>query len=397
MVCDRNCLMAPLISTFYQVFCRGNTIHITHLCMAVQFHTLLRTGIHSCTAKICNLFDPGNRSDSKFTVETVNCRNTLKFQKSALFDSLCYFRYLFVTQKHLDHDGICKVRHRKNKNCFFVTDFSCFHIHNLTTDNNFSHLTCDGFQIDRIAFKISSIHHIRIAVPAETAMKISSCTFLFESFLFLIRFTFCLCFFAVLFVRCGFFRLFFLCLFRGKFCMFQDICNLLADLQCCILAVLTFLRLHKLQIDLKIHSTALAENFLQILHENLTFFSGNHRIGKCQIHLFIRRKTDLRTFEQIVLKHIIVLQFYFHAGTVNIQKIRRRILFGQMEPFDHCHLHFQPCKELSFNLVFQRYDIFLMDPALTVDIYPQSGFCRIAGYSRNSNHLKPFLQLVFYF
>ena len=220
MVCDRNCLMSPLIRSFDQIFCSGNTIHITHLCMTVQLYTFLRTGIHSCTAKICNLFDPGNRSDSKFTVETVNCRNTLKFQKSALFDSLCYFRYLFVTQKHLDHDGICKVRHRKNKNCFFVTDFSCFHIHNLATDNNFAHLTCDGFQIDRIALKISSINHIRVAVPSEATMEISTCTFLFKSFLFLLRFAFGLCFLAVLFVRCDFFHLFFLCLFRGQFCMF---------------------------------------------------------------------------------------------------------------------------------------------------------------------------------
>ena len=228
-------------------------------------------------------------------------------------------------------------------------------------------------------------------------MEISTCTFLFKSFLFLLRFAFGLCFLAVLFVRCDFFHLFFLCLFRGQFRMFQYICDLLTDLQGCILAVLAFLCLHKLQVDLKVHSASLAEDFLQVFHKYLTFFSGNYRVGKCQIHLFIRWKTDLRTFEQIVLKHIIVLQFYFHAGTVNIQKIRRRILFGQIEPFDHCHLHFQPCKELSFNLVFQRYDIFLMDPALTVDIYPQSGLCRIACHSRNSNHLKPFLQLIFHF
>ena len=184
MIRDCDCLMPPLVRSFDQIFCSGNTIHIAHLCMTVQFHTFLRAGIHSRTAEVSNLFNSGNRTDSKFTVKSVDCRNTFKFQESPFLHRFCYLRHLFITKKHLDHNGICKIRHRKNQNRFFVTDLPCLYI--LTVDNDFAHLTCYGFQIDRITLKISSINHVRIAVPAEAAMEIPTRTFLFKSFLLLV-------------------------------------------------------------------------------------------------------------------------------------------------------------------------------------------------------------------
>ena len=63
VVGDRNRLMSPFHGTLYDVFTLGHTIHITHLCMTVQFHTLLRTGVHTGGRKVCNLLNSNDRTD----------------------------------------------------------------------------------------------------------------------------------------------------------------------------------------------------------------------------------------------------------------------------------------------------------------------------------------------
>ena len=63
VVGDRNRLMSPFHRTFYNILALGHTIHITHLCMTVQFHTLLRTGVHTGGRKVCNLLNSNDRTD----------------------------------------------------------------------------------------------------------------------------------------------------------------------------------------------------------------------------------------------------------------------------------------------------------------------------------------------
>ena len=93
-------------------------------------------------------------------------------------------------------------------------------------------------------------------------------------FLFLSGFFGVLCFGTVGFFLCRFFCCVFLCFgsLRGQFCMFQDIGNFLPDLKCGISAVLALLYFLEIKVDLKIHSTALAKNLMQIFHKDLAFF-----------------------------------------------------------------------------------------------------------------------------
>ena len=60
MVCDRDRLVSPFIRTLNEILCCGNTIHITHLGMAVKLDSLLRTGVHPHAPEICYLLDPGD-------------------------------------------------------------------------------------------------------------------------------------------------------------------------------------------------------------------------------------------------------------------------------------------------------------------------------------------------
>ena len=180
MVCDGNCLMPPLIGSFYQCFCICDTIHITHLGMAVQLHSLLRTGICSCCCKICYFLDSCNISDGQLTVKSVNSRNALQFQESSLLNTLCHFRNLFITQEHLYHNTVCKICHRKNENSLFISDLTFLHIHNLTADDHLTHLTGNTLQRDRFSVEISAVNNIRITVSpeSETAAEVALLAFL---------------------------------------------------------------------------------------------------------------------------------------------------------------------------------------------------------------------------
>ena len=53
--CDR--LMSPFHRAFYDILDIRHAVHITHLGMAVKFHSFLRTVIHTNRRKIRTLLD----------------------------------------------------------------------------------------------------------------------------------------------------------------------------------------------------------------------------------------------------------------------------------------------------------------------------------------------------
>ena len=173
MVCNGNGRMSPLISTFHQRFGIRNPIHIAHLCMTVKLYSFLWAGIYSGSCKIGNFLNSGYGCNSQFTVKTVYCCHTAKLQKSPLLYMFCHFRHLFVAQKHLHNNTVRKVCDREDKNCFFITDFSGFNLHNLSADDHLTHLTGNRLKCNRLSFEISSIDNIRIAVPSESTPEIS--------------------------------------------------------------------------------------------------------------------------------------------------------------------------------------------------------------------------------
>ena len=388
-----NGLMSPLIGALYQGLCLSNAVHIAHFCMAVKLHPFLRAGIHSCTGKVCNFFDSGNGTNGQFTVKTVNGGNAFQLQKGSLFYLFFYFRNLLVPQEHFDHNRVCKIRNRKNKNGFFIPDLSCLYIQNLTSYNDFSHFPCNVFQRNGFTLKISSIYNIWIAVSSESTPEVASMSLFVKGFFLLLSFSGS--FFILFFVRTGrgflLFRRFFLFI---QLCMFQDIFHFLLNLKNCIFPVLAFLSLFKLKLDLQIHSAAFTEYLMKIFHKDFTFFPGDHRIRKHQIHFLCAGKSNSGPFKKIIFQHIVIPQLQFHAGPVHLQKIIRRILSGQTELFDHRYLHLDSRKALSFNLLLQLYDIFFVDPPFTADINPQSGLIRIAGHPGDSYHIQKLLQRI---
>ena len=82
---DGNGGMSPLIGTFHNVLCLGNTVHIAHLGMAVQFHPLFHGSIHPAGGKIRNPFDTRNRTNRQFMIKLIHHGDSLDFDKTAGF------------------------------------------------------------------------------------------------------------------------------------------------------------------------------------------------------------------------------------------------------------------------------------------------------------------------
>ena len=306
MIGNRDGLMSPLIGTFYQRLGISDTVHITHLGVAVKLYPFLRTGIHSRTGKIGNFLNACNISDGQLTVKTINGCNSFQFQEGTFFYTFRHFRNLFVTKEHLHNNTVRKISHREDQDRFLISDLTGLHIHNLASDDNFSHLSGDTLQRDRFSVKIPAVNHIRIAVSAESepAAEIAFLAFLlFPVKGFLLR-----CFFS-LFLSGSFLRLFFGCflllrftlLISAKFGMFQDILHFLFDLKCGIFPVFTLFRLHKIQVYFQIHPTSFTENFMKVFDEDFALPPGDHRIRKFHTHGIFSGKCDLRSSEQIVL------------------------------------------------------------------------------------------------
>ena len=375
--------------------------------MTMQLHSFLRTGIHSGCGKAGNLLDSRNRSNRQFTVKTVHRSHTTKLQKSPLLHMLRNLRNLLISQEHFHHNTVCKIRDRENQDGFFITDLSCFHFHNLTSDNNLSHLSGDRLQRNRFPFEVSSINNIRVAVLSESATEIAllvSAVSKRRLLLLSVRFLLLLCspfrllllFLRFLFRIPGTLRLS-LILLTAHLRMTDHILHFLRNLNSRISPVFTFLCFHKIQIHTQVHSTSLTENLMKILDQNLTFLPGDHRIRKDHTEIIFPGKSNLRLFEHIVLKHIVITQFQFHTRTIRLQKILWRILPRQTKFLDHRNRNSKSRKKLPLNLIFQLKNMLLVNPPLTSDINPDMRLGRITGNLRHQHHIQQLFQLLLHF
>ena len=74
---DGNGPMSPFVGALYNVLGLGDTVHITHLCMTVQLHTLSGGGIHSRIGKIRDLLDSRNGTDGQLVIELIHHTDSL--------------------------------------------------------------------------------------------------------------------------------------------------------------------------------------------------------------------------------------------------------------------------------------------------------------------------------
>ena len=77
VVGDRDRLVSPFHGALYDILDIRYTVHIAHLVVAVQLHTLLRRCIHADRCKIRDLLDADDRADRKVTVKLVDRSDTL--------------------------------------------------------------------------------------------------------------------------------------------------------------------------------------------------------------------------------------------------------------------------------------------------------------------------------
>ena len=316
--------------------------------------------------KIRNLFDSHYRPDGQLTVIPVNGGNTLNLHKTAFFEGFRYFSHIFVAKKHLYHDGIGKIRHRKNQNGLLIADFSLFHIQNLSPDHHFAHFSGNDFQGNGIFLKVPSVEQIRILF-----LSAKPCRFFGIHKMLLSVSGF---FLSLL----GFFgaRIFPAAATLG---LPADLLHFLIDHPLGIPAVFTLLHRNKFRFDLQIHAAALAEHLFQIFHKHLAFFPSNDRIRQRQMHGMASGKRNGCALKQTVLQHIGIAQFQSDALAVCIQKIFRRILRRKMKFLDHCNFHGDSPEQLSFHFIFQTVNIFFMNPFVADQINPQMSLFPITG------------------
>ena len=114
VVCYGNRRMSPFIGTLDNINNIGNTIHITHFGMAMQFHSFISRVIHPLGRKIVDFFDnQSTTANRQFMIKLVNGNITLDFYKGSFFGikTLEYFVNAFIFHKLFDHNRIRKIGH----------------------------------------------------------------------------------------------------------------------------------------------------------------------------------------------------------------------------------------------------------------------------------------------
>ena len=111
MICNRNGRVTPLIGTLHNILCLRHTIHITHLRMAVELHTLTHTCIHTGSREIRNFLHTHKRTDGQLMVKLIHHGHSLDFYKGSGFNTICYLCNLLIVGKHFDGHGIRVISH----------------------------------------------------------------------------------------------------------------------------------------------------------------------------------------------------------------------------------------------------------------------------------------------
>ena len=162
VICESYRLMPPLICSLYDVPGLGNAVHITHLCMTVQFHSPFRRRIRTGSGKIGYGLDPRQRTNSQFMVEFIQCSYPFDLDISSRLQSAGQLIHLIVAHEDFYGHGIRKIRHIKHENRFFVPDLPFIQLQNLSPDNHLAHFADNIFDGDSILLKITSVDHIGI-------------------------------------------------------------------------------------------------------------------------------------------------------------------------------------------------------------------------------------------
>ena len=144
MICNRNCLMPPVMCSLYKIFDLGNSVHVTHFRMTVELHSLFYRIVFSGFCKIRNFLNSKHRRNDKFAVKFINIGHAFNFQECTHFNFSQNICKLIITHEHLDHDRISKVCHCIHDNGLFIADFSCVKANDFSSKCNFSHLTNHG-------------------------------------------------------------------------------------------------------------------------------------------------------------------------------------------------------------------------------------------------------------
>ncbi len=190
VICDRDRRMSPFICPLYNIDNIGNTVHIAHFGMAVQFYTFFCTVIHSGHGKIFCLLQTLDR-DCKIFIKTVHCAKSPDKQKGTLFDTFPDIREFFIRTEHLTFHRIRKVCNEEADDRLFVTDLTFFYAQYLTADRDLSHFIQNLIHRNDLTFHIIAIQYIRVvrtlALSAE-ALKVFFAFFFKFLFRWLCRF-----------------------------------------------------------------------------------------------------------------------------------------------------------------------------------------------------------------
>ena len=119
---------------------------------------------------------------------------------------------------------------------------------------------------------------------------------------------------------------------------------------------------------------------MQILDEDLAFLSGDDGIRQYHVQTILLREGNLCLLEQVVFQHVVIAKLQFHAGTIGVQKVLRRVLSGQMKLLNDLHRYLKPREALSFDLLFQAENMLFVDPAVASQIDAHTSFGCVARY-----------------
>ena len=363
----------------------GHAVHIAHLGMTVQLHSLFIGVIHTRHREIRDLFDPCHGPDGQLMVETVQNRHAFYFHKSACLNLLFQFRKLIVLCKHFHMDRIGKIGNRQCQDRPLPADLPLVDLQNPAADGHFSHLFDHLFQRHGLIIKITPVQYVGIvAFPVtvtfalrRTAPFVSRPAGGLPSSVSSMG--------RVLFSggSSGLGRL--SPFFRMSFLLLTEALAKETDLlfQFC-LTLLNAYALFQFQI-LKIHLHMETAPFIehpvqdpqQVVH-GLTVIDP---VRDAEEHRMFIRELHLRMFHQASLIGTVRLQFRQHALFIDVPEFLRGILPRQLKFFKDEHLHLPVPEDLFLDLFRQMKKLIFGNQLFTRHIDPQHIPGRRHGYS----------------
>ena len=379
----------------------GHAVHIAHLRMAVELHSLFAGIIHAFCCKISGLPNARHGADGQLVIETVQRRQTLDLHKAPGRHPFLKLRQIVIFRKHLHVNRVRKIRQGQGDDGALPPDLPFLHVQDLSPDRDLAHLLYNLIQRNGLVFKIPAVEQLRIVASAkpETSAPFRRSAFAGQpsgpGMLPALLPGGSAFFRGSLLLLSG--RLFYtLCLCRLRLLqILGEITDALSQLCLALLSCTVIPALHIFHIYLHPEPAPLVEYPVQNPYNIVHRFPVIDPVRNPDQHRSFIRKIHPGIFHNASFIWAVRFQFRQNTLLVDIPQLLRRILLRQKKFFKNMYLHPAVSEDLPADLSRQVKKLILGNQLFTRNIDPQHPLIRRCGHFRDHDLLKKCMQRRF--